>query len=157
MAYQSYLLWILSFQFYDTFLNPRPQLHITWCFCVDHAGCMSSLALLRQLFTTHAFTNQLLDSEHEVGSGIFDPSLTDPEHCNASNTTSWDLSLLSRHYHPTTVTMANHVMANCPTQGENSTLKCFHCNFLVVAEFFFLICIEYAIWITKVGVYAFYS
>merc|ERR1712029_141114 len=98
----------------------------TVCLQLDHAGAMSTLALLRQLFTTHPITSQLLDSEHEVGSGIFDPGLRDPEHCNASNTTSWDLSLLSRHYHPTTVTMANHVMANCPTQGElsiSSTLK----------------------------------
>merc|ERR1712025_437106 len=92
----------------------------TMCLQLDHSGCMASLALLRQMFSTHAFTNQLLDSEHEVGSGIFDPTLTDPEHCNASNTTSWDLSLLARHYHPTTVVMANHVMANCPSQGELS-------------------------------------
>ena len=90
------------------------------CLQLDHSGCMASLALLRQLFSTHAFTNQLLDSEHEVGSGIFDPTLTDPEHCNASNTTSWDLCLLARHYHPTTVVLANHVMANCPSQGEHS-------------------------------------
>ena len=92
----------------------------TMCLQLDHSGCLASLALLRQLFSTHAFTNQLLDSEHEVGSGIFDPTLTDPEHCNASNTTSWDLSLLARHYHPTTVVLANHVMANCPSQGEHS-------------------------------------
>ena len=95
----------------------------TMCLQLDHSGCLASLALLRQLFSTHAFTNQLLDSEHEVGSGIFDPGLRDPEHCNASNTTCWELSLLARHYHPTTHTMVTHVTAFCPSQGDKSLVQ----------------------------------
>ena len=95
----------------------------TVCLQLDHAGAMSTLALLRQLFTTHPITSQLLDSEHEVGSGIFDPGLRDPEHCNASNTTCWELSLLARHYHPTTHTMVTHVTAFCPSQGDKSLVQ----------------------------------
>jgi len=93
----------------------------TVCLQLDHAGAMSSLCILRELFTTHtSWTSLLLDSEHEVGSGIFDPSLGDPEHCHATNTTAWELSLSSRHYHPTSQTMARHILASCPTQGEHS-------------------------------------
>ena len=37
--------------------------------CLDHAGAAASLALLRELLTTHQqWTSVLLDSEHEVGS-----------------------------------------------------------------------------------------
>merc|ERR1712000_476944 len=75
---------------------------------------------LRQLFNTHIVAQQLLDSQHEVGSGVFDPFLPDPEHCSASNTTSWELSLLTRHYHPPTARMAVHVSAQCPTSGEHT-------------------------------------
>ena len=86
----------------------------------DHAGCVGVLALVRQLLTTHPVTSHLLDSEHEVGNGIFDPSLGDPEHCNAGNTTAWELSLMQDHYHPTSVTLARHLLSGCPSQGEAS-------------------------------------
>jgi len=87
---------------------------------LDHAGSVGSLAMLRQLHTTHPFTSQLLDSEHEVGSGVFDPTLPDPEHCCASNTTGWEHSLLETHYHPTTARLSRHVVSGCPSQGERS-------------------------------------
>lgn len=87
---------------------------------MDHAGSVGGMALLRQLHTTHLYTSQLLDSEHEVGSGVFDPSLPDPEHCCASNTTAWEHSLLETHYHPTTIRMSRHVVFGCPTSGERS-------------------------------------
>ena len=35
----------------------------------------------------------------QVGSGVFDPVVPDPEHACASNTTAWELSLLANHYH----------------------------------------------------------
>jgi len=92
----------------------------TLCLQMDHAGAVGCLGLLRQLHTTHLYTSQLLDSEHEVGSGVFDPTLPDPEHCCASNTTAWEHSLLETHYHPTTVRVSRHVVAGCPTQGERS-------------------------------------
>ena len=38
----------------------------------------------------------------QVGSGVFDPLLENPEHCSASNTTAWELSLLHYHYHQPT-------------------------------------------------------
>ena len=86
----------------------------------DHAGCVGVLALIRQLLTTHPVTSHLLDSEHEVGNGIFDPSLGDPEHCHAGNTTAWELSMMQDHYHPTSVTLARHLLSGCPSQGEAS-------------------------------------
>jgi len=92
----------------------------TLCLQLDHAGSVGGLGLLRQLHTTHLYTSQLLDSEHEVGSGVFDPSLADPEHCSASNTTAWEHSLLETHYHPTTVRLSRHIVSGCPTMGERS-------------------------------------
>ena len=58
---------------------------------------------------------------YQVGSGIFDPSLGDPEHCHATNTTSWELSLAARHYHPSSQTMARHILALCPSQEISSS------------------------------------
>jgi len=90
----------------------------TLALAADHAGAIGCLALLRQLHTTHIYCSQLLDSEYEVGSGVFNPELADPEHACASNTTAWEHSLLEDHYHPTTVRLSRHVVAGCPTQGE---------------------------------------
>lgn len=87
---------------------------------VLHHGTIACLGLLRQLVNTHSCALQLLDSQHEVGSGIFDPSIGDPEHCSASNTTSWELAFLINHYHAPTSRMAQHIAAQCPSAGEQS-------------------------------------
>ena len=75
----------------------------TLCLQLLHNGAAAGLCELRQLYSTHTAAAQLLDSEHEVGSGVFDPALPDPEHCSASNTTAWELAMLATHYHPPTV------------------------------------------------------
>jgi len=87
---------------------------------LQHHGSIACLGLLRQLMNVHSVALQLLDSEHEVGSGVFDPSIVDPEHSSASNTTSWELALLHNHYHPPTARLSMHVAAQCPTSGELS-------------------------------------
>merc|ERR1712083_634195 len=61
-----------------------------------------------------------MGSKHEVGSGGFDPSILDPEHCSPTNTTAWELSLLHRHYHKPTASVSLHVANQCPTSGEFS-------------------------------------
>merc|ERR1712037_321185 len=66
----------------------------------DHGGAAGCMVLLRALHTTFPATATLLDPEHEVGSGVFDPTLSDPEHCCASNTTAWEHAVLASHYHP---------------------------------------------------------
>ena len=83
----------------------------TLCLQLVHTGALAGLGQLRQVVNAHPAAAQLLDSQHEVGSGVFDPALPDPEHCSASNTTAWELSLLARHYHPPTATMAGHLLA----------------------------------------------
>jgi len=85
-----------------------------------HNGAASSLALLREIVNTHTVTAQLLDSQHEVGSGLFDPSIENPEHCSASNTTAWELATLSNHYHPPTAKLAEHIIAQCPVTGVHA-------------------------------------
>lgn len=85
-----------------------------------HNGSVAALVQLREIVIAHTVTHQLLDSQYEVGSGIFDPSINNPEHCSASNTTAWELSLLTRHYHPPTTKLAKHISALCPQSGELS-------------------------------------
>lgn len=92
----------------------------TLCLQLLHNGAAAGLGELRNLYSTHSAALQLLDNEHEVGSGVFDPALPDPEHCSASNTTAWELALLERHYHPPTVRLASHILAQCPLTGEKS-------------------------------------
>lgn len=98
----------------------------TLCLQLDHGGAAGALTHLRSLHTTHPVCAQLLDAEHEVGSGVFDPSLPDPEHCCASNTTAWEHALLAHHYNPTVIKLSEHIVAGCPSVGERSlptTLK----------------------------------
>jgi len=85
-----------------------------------HHGSVACLGLLRQLINTHTAVLDLLDSEYEVGSGLFDPSIRDPEHSSASNTTTWELALLHNHYHPPTARLSMHIAAQCPATGELS-------------------------------------
>jgi len=85
-----------------------------------HHGALSCLGVLREIINTHTVALELLDSEHEVGSGVFDASIRDPEHCSASNTTSWELSLMHQHYHPLTARLSTHVASQCPSSGELS-------------------------------------
>ena len=87
---------------------------------LDHGGAAGSMVLLRALHTTFPATATLLDAEHEVGSGVFNPTLTDPEHCCASNTTAWEQAVLASHYHPVVCRLSTHVVAGCPTSGEAS-------------------------------------
>ena len=49
----NHLRWSLSFQFYDIFFNPRPQLHINWC-----RQNMASCTLLQH--STHGLVPSLL-------------------------------------------------------------------------------------------------
>ena len=86
----------------------------------DHGGAAGCMVLLRALHTTFPATATLLDPEHEVGSGVFDPTLSDPEHCCASNTTAWEHAVLASHYHPIVSRLSAHVVAGCPTSGEAS-------------------------------------
>lgn len=87
---------------------------------LDHGGAVGALGVVRALHTTHPCTSVLLDPEHEVGSGVFDPHLADPEHCSASNTTAWEHALLAAHYHPQVARLSRHVLAGAPTTGEAS-------------------------------------
>jgi len=87
---------------------------------LEHGPCLGVLSLLRQLHNTHTNTQQLLDSSHEVGTGVFQPEVVDPEHSHASNTTLWEHSLLQRHYHPVAPQLSSHILAGCPPSGEHS-------------------------------------
>lgn len=55
--------------------------------------------------------------ETKIGSGKFDPTIEEPEFCNANCTSLFELGLLRRHYHPVVAKMATHIAAGVPSMG----------------------------------------
>ncbi|KAM9700123.1 nucleolar complex protein 3 homolog, partial [Menidia menidia] len=68
--------------------------------------------------TVHAFPrcDLLLDNETQ-GSGFYLPELDQPEHCNAQNTSLWELHTLQRHFHPVVRKFAFHLLHGAPSDG----------------------------------------
>ncbi|XP_035467680.2 nucleolar complex protein 3 homolog [Scophthalmus maximus] len=69
--------------------------------------------------TMHSFPkcDFLLDNEVQ-GSGFYLPELDEPEHCNAQNTSLWELHTLQRHYHPVVRQLAVHLSHGAPSDGS---------------------------------------
>ncbi|XP_047511267.1 nucleolar complex protein 3 homolog [Pieris napi] len=84
----------------------------------QHHAALAALTLLHQLVQQSKSVSSLLDTEEIVGSGRFDPFAKSPEHCAAHAATLYELSALSRHYHPTTVKVANAILAGGPLPNE---------------------------------------
>ncbi|CAK1545408.1 unnamed protein product [Leptosia nina] len=68
----------------------------------QHHAALAALALLHQLTQQNKGVSALFDTEETVGSGKFDPFASSPEHCGAHAAVLFELTALSRHYHPTT-------------------------------------------------------
>ncbi|XP_013776685.1 nucleolar complex protein 3 homolog [Limulus polyphemus] len=84
----------------------------------SHEGTLGILAVVRTMMQSHKQADILLDPESSGGSGVYLPTLEDPEHCNASATALWELKFLQRHYHPVVVEYTNHILHGCPIQGK---------------------------------------
>lgn len=84
-----------------------------------HNGTLSCLGLIKSVMqATSKSVDLLLDTESFVGSGRYDPELDDPEYCNANCTLIYELTALTRHYHPTVAKLARHLSSGAPTSGE---------------------------------------
>lgn len=83
-----------------------------------HSGTIASLAVLRSILLVHPSTETLLETDSEGTSGVFSPEIEDPEHCNASASSLWELHYLMRHYHSTVRQMSEHVVRGAPLQGD---------------------------------------
>lgn len=84
---------------------------------VLHNGSLSCLSIIKSALQLNSSLDILLDTEIKIGSGKFDPTIEEPEFCNANCTSLFELSLLRRHYHPTVVKLANHISAGVPVSG----------------------------------------
>lgn len=76
---------------------------------VLHNGTLGCLGIVKNAMQLNSKLDILLDTENKVGSGKFDPDITEPEFSNANCTSLFELCLLRRHYHPTVVKFANHI------------------------------------------------
>ncbi|XP_028307293.1 nucleolar complex protein 3 homolog isoform X2 [Gouania willdenowi] len=82
-----------------------------------HNATIGVLCALRTLFQCFPKCDVLLDNELQ-GSGLFQPELDQPEHCNAHNTALWELHTLQKHYHPVVRTFSLHVSRGAPSEGS---------------------------------------
>ncbi|XP_036345082.1 LOW QUALITY PROTEIN: nucleolar complex protein 3 homolog, partial [Rhagoletis pomonella] len=85
-----------------------------------HHGTLATLGTIKTTFQLTSILDILLDTDTSVGSGNYDPELEDPEYCNAASTALYELTLLSRHYHPTVRKMAMHIASGVPASGEGA-------------------------------------
>ncbi|CAD6995676.1 unnamed protein product [Ceratitis capitata] len=85
-----------------------------------HHGTLATLGTIKTTFQLTSVLDVLLDTDTSVGSGNYNPELDDPEYCNASSTALYELTMLSRHYHPTVRKMAMHIARGVPASGEGS-------------------------------------
>ncbi|KAL1116558.1 hypothetical protein AAG570_005030 [Ranatra chinensis] len=85
-----------------------------------HPTVLALLAILKQIFQYQRSVDSLLEVDATTGQGVFLPQLDDPEHCNATSTSLFELAALRRHYHPTVRKMACHIAAGVPATGDHS-------------------------------------
>ncbi|ROT84721.1 hypothetical protein C7M84_022066 [Penaeus vannamei] len=85
-----------------------------------HNNVIASLSVLRGIVLNNPNTKFLLDSDTEGTSGIFQPEVKEPEHCNAGATAFFEYRLLSRHYHNFVQKMTHHLVNSAPLHGEGS-------------------------------------
>ncbi|XP_006825730.1 nucleolar complex protein 3 homolog [Saccoglossus kowalevskii] len=82
-------------------------------------AALGLLAAVRSFLQMHTKCDVLLDND-STGSGVYLAELQEPEHCNAHNTTLWELYLLKRHYHPYVQKYSSHLCKGAPIQGIGS-------------------------------------
>lgn len=83
-----------------------------------HNGAVATLATARYIFVAHPSSEVLIEVDEEGSSGVYLPEVEEPEHCNASSASLWELHLLTRHYHSTVKQFANHIIVGSPLQGD---------------------------------------
>ncbi|XP_037946269.1 nucleolar complex protein 3 homolog [Teleopsis dalmanni] len=85
-----------------------------------HHGTLATLGTIKTTFQLTSVLDILLDTDTITGSGQYNPELDDPEYCNASCTSLYELTMLTRHYHPTVRKMALHIASGVPATGDGS-------------------------------------
>ena len=83
--------------------------------CAEAGEAVGALGVSRQLLAAYPRTRCLLENER-VGTGVFNPTVDDPESAVGLAAVLWDLSLLRMHYHPAVAAAADEV-ARMPLGG----------------------------------------
>lgn len=85
-----------------------------------HNGTLAGLGIVKQVMQLTSSLEIILDTDSDIGSGRYNPELDDPEYCNANCTALYELTTLSRHYHPTVRKFSQHIASGVPATGEGS-------------------------------------
>ena len=83
---------------------------------------IATLALVRHVMQRYPRTSQLLDAE-VARDGVYLPTVTEPEHCNALAATLWEAALLTQHWHPTVAKHALELLSGKLTLLPQVTLQ----------------------------------
>lgn len=83
-------------------------------------GTLACLGIVKTVMQLTSSLEILLDTDTSIGSGKYDPYLDDPEYCNANCTSLYELSALSRHFHPIVRKLAIHIAHGVPASGDGS-------------------------------------
>lgn len=90
------------------------------CLQLLHNGTLSSLCIVKNVMQLTSTIDIILDTDTSIGTGKYNPELDDPEYCNASCTSLYELSLLNRHYHSIVRKFATNIALGVPATGEGS-------------------------------------
>ncbi|KAI8803184.1 nucleolar complex-associated protein-domain-containing protein [Cladochytrium replicatum] len=77
---------------------------------------IACLTVIRLLFVKFPKLGNLLSSDSAIGTGVYQPTLDDPDLANPFTTNLWELSAFKTHYHPVVRTLAHHILASVSDQ-----------------------------------------
>lgn len=85
-----------------------------------HNGSLAALGIIKNVLQLNSNLDIILDTDGSIGSGRYDPELNDPEYCNASQSALYEMTALSRHYHPTVRKFVTNIVNGVPASGVGS-------------------------------------
>lgn len=72
-------------------------------------GSLGLLAIIRSSLQMNQQLDILLNTDEVIGSGTFDPLNGEPEFANANCTSLYEITCLTRHFHPTVRKVTPHL------------------------------------------------
>ncbi|XP_065864961.1 nucleolar complex-associated protein 3 [Euphorbia lathyris] len=95
----------------------------TFSLCFGSAECMAALVTVKFLLQKNVKCRNLLENDAGGGSvsgsiAKYQPYVEDPNLSGALNSVLWELSLLSKHYHPTVSAMASSISSLSSSQSQ---------------------------------------
>ena len=86
------------------------------------SGTIASLSSIHKTFLRFPRLLSLLESEEQLGDGLYKPYVQDADICNPFATSLWELPFLQmHHYHPTVRASAKMVLHHSDTSSSKAT------------------------------------